>query len=165
VGETGAKTKEIYDESCETRYARRTHKFGIQLPNTVGEALAIDRETNTTFWIDAIQKEMKNVHVAFKFLDLGERVPIGYKLIKCHLIFDVKMDFTCKARFVAGGHMTDPPSTLTYSSVVSCDSVRIAFMLAVLNDVDLLAADIGSAYLNAPTRERVYTTAGPEFGA
>jgi hypothetical protein len=34
-----------------------------------------------------------------------------------------------------------------------------------LNDVDLLAADIGNAYLNAPTRERVYTTAGPEFGA
>jgi hypothetical protein len=38
-------------------------------------------------------------------------------------------------------------------------------MLAALNDVDLLVADIGNAYLNAPTRERVYTTAGPEFGA
>jgi hypothetical protein len=61
--------------------------------------------------------------------------------------------------------MTDPPPTLTYSSVVSRDSVRIAFMLAALNDVDLLAADIGNAYLNAPTRERVYTTAGLEFGA
>ncbi len=61
--------------------------------------------------------------------------------------------------------MTNPSPTLTYSSVVSRDSVRIAFMLAALNDVDLLVADIGNAYLNAPTRERVYTTAGPEFGA
>ena len=29
----------------------------------------------------------------------------------------------------------------------------------------MLAADIGNAYLNAPTRERVYTTAGAEFGS
>lgn len=152
-------------KAVKSRYSKRTHKFGIQVPQTVEEALEIDRATNTTFWFDAIQKEMKNVRVAFKFLDTGERVPIGYKWIKCHLIFDVKMDFTRKARYVAGGHMTDPPATLTYSSVVSRDSVRIAFMLAALNDVDLLAADIGNAYLNAPTRERVYTTAGLEFGA
>jgi hypothetical protein len=75
------------------------------------------------------------------------------------------MDFTRKARYVAGGHMTDPPSTLTYSSVVSRDSVRIGFLLAALNDLELLAADVGNAYLNASTRERVYTTAGLEFGA
>ena len=61
--------------------------------------------------------------------------------------------------------MTDPPATPSYSSVVSRGSVHIAFMLAAPNDVDLLAADIGNAYLNAPTRERVYTTAGLEFGA
>ena len=29
----------------------------------------------------------------------------------------------------------------------------------------MLAADIGNAYLNAPAREKVYTTAGAEFGA
>jgi hypothetical protein len=75
------------------------------------------------------------------------------------------MDFTRKARFVAGGHMTDPPSDIMYSSVVSPDSVRIAFLLAALNNVDILAMDIGNAYLNASPREKVYTTAGPEFGA
>jgi len=41
----------------------------------------------------------------------------------------------------------------------------MAFMLAALNDVDILACDIGNAYLNAKPRENVYTTAGPEFGA
>jgi hypothetical protein len=61
--------------------------------------------------------------------------------------------------------MTDPPSSITYSSVVSRDSVRIAFILASLNGLSLSATDIGNAYLNAEAREKVYTTAGPEFGA
>ncbi len=78
--------------------------------------------------------------------------------------FEVKMDFTRKARFVAGGHMTDPPSHMTYSSVVTRDSVRLAFLLAALNDIDLLAADIGNAYLNAFTKEKVHTICGTEFG-
>jgi hypothetical protein len=108
---------------------------------------------------------MTNNRSAFKFLEEDEIVPVGYKWIKCHMIFDVKTDFTRKARFVAGGHMTDPPSSITYSSVVSKDSVRIAFMLASLNGLSLSATDIGNAYLNAETREKVYTTAGPEFGA
>lgn len=65
---------------------------------------------------------------------------------------------------VAGGHMTETPSTLTYSSVVSRDSVRIALMIAALNDLKVLACDIQNAYLTAPCREKVWTIAGPEFG-
>jgi hypothetical protein len=42
---------------------------------------------------------------------------IGFQEIKCHIIFDVKMDFTRKARFVAGGHLTQPATSSTYSSV------------------------------------------------
>jgi hypothetical protein len=49
--------------------------------------------------------------------------------------FEVKMDFTRKARFVAGGHMTDPPTEITYSSVVSRDSIRIGFLIAALNEL------------------------------
>lgn len=74
------------------------------------------------------------------------------------------MDFTRKARLVAGGHKTAPPTQLTYSSVVSRESVRVAFLLAALNDVDIVAADVGNAYLNAETKEKVYIITGPEFG-
>ena len=74
------------------------------------------------------------------------------------------MDFTRKARFVAGGHKTAPASSITYASVVSRESVRIAFMIAALNDLDVMAADIQGAYLNAPCREKVYTVCGSEFG-
>jgi Reverse transcriptase (RNA-dependent DNA polymerase) len=80
------------------------------------------------------------------------------------MVFDIKMDFTHKARLVAGGHVTDPPSSITYSSVVSRESVRIAFVIAALNDLEIMAADIGNAYLNAYTSEKVFTITGPEFG-
>lgn len=91
----------------------------------------------------------------------------GIQEIKCHMIFYVKMDgnFTRKARLVAGGHVTETPASITYSSVVSRDSVRTAFMLAALNDLDVFAADVGNAYLNAPCREKIWTVAGLEFGS
>ena len=121
------------------------------------EALQIDKETGTTFWRNAIEKEMKNVAIAFEFSD-NDSIPVGHKLIKCHMVFDVKMiSLTRKARFVAGGHMTDPPKESTYSSVVSRESVRLAFLAAALNDIDILAADIQNAYLEAFTKEKVYS--------
>jgi hypothetical protein len=42
----------------------------------VEEALEIDRQTNTTYWKDAIHKEMSNNRKAFRFLEEGEEVPI-----------------------------------------------------------------------------------------
>jgi hypothetical protein len=107
------KRKKAFIKTTGASYAKHSHKFGIRVPQTVEEAIAIDKATNTTFWHNAIQKEMKNNRIAFKFLDNDEPVPIGYKWIKCHMIFDVKMDFTRKARFIAGGHMTDPPPSIT----------------------------------------------------
>eukprot|EP00978_Attheya_sp_CCMP212_P042980 scaffold272243_cov20-Attheya_sp.AAC.1 len=68
---------------------------------------------------------MKNVMPAFQFLEGDMPAPVAHKKIQCHMIFDIKMDFTRKARSVAGGHLTDPPASITYSSVVVRDSVRI----------------------------------------
>ena len=81
------------------------------------------------------------------------------------MIFDIKMfGLIRKARLVTGGHMMDTPSPITYSSVVSCDSVHIAFLVATLNDLDVMSADIGNAYLNAPNKEKIWTVVGHEFG-
>jgi hypothetical protein len=74
--------------------------------------LEIDQATKTDFWRKAIEKEMINNASAFEILEMlrnGGVVPPGYTEITCHMIFDIKMDFTRKARFVAGGHLTDPP--------------------------------------------------------
>jgi hypothetical protein len=157
--------RDIIIAKVKSRYWSRTHKFGIELPKTVERALEIDRETGTDFWRKAIEKEMRNVMPAFEFKDGDPTNLVGYKEIKVHMVFDIKShDLSRKARLVAGGHLTDPPKESTYSSVVSRDSVRIAFLVAALNDLDILAADVQNAYLNAPTKEKVWFRAGLEFG-
>jgi hypothetical protein len=71
------------------------------------------------------------------------------------MIFDVKMeDFHRKARFVAGGHATDAPHVMTYASVVSRESVRIALTLAALNDLHVMMGDIENAYLTAQSQRK-----------
>jgi len=149
----------------KAKYWSKTHKFGIRMPKSVKEALQIDQDTGTDFWRKAIDKEMKNVMVAFKYTT-AEDLDKNSEHIVCHMIFDIKMDLTRKARLVAGGHMTVAPSKdTTYSSVVSRDSLRIMFTIAALNDLDILSADVQNAYLCAPTTENIHTTAGLEFGS
>jgi hypothetical protein len=147
-----------------TRMKKNNMKFGILIPTTVAEATEEDRKNGNTYWKDAIAKEYENVKVAFKLLDDGLKVPPGYTEITCHLVFEVKFDLRRKARYVAGGHLTSTPAHLTYSSVVSRESVRIGFLIAALNDLDIWAADIQNAYLNAPTKEKVWFKAGDEWG-
>lgn len=139
-------------------------KYGIQVPQNVNEAYDLDKKNGNTFWSDAIAKEMKSVQVAFKVLDAGAPPPETHKEIPLIMIFDVKMDFTRKARLVAGGHTTKPPETLTYASVVSRDSVRLAFLIAKMNGLEMIMTDIGSAYLHAECSESYYAIAGKEFG-
>jgi hypothetical protein len=99
----------------QNKYWHTTHKFGIELPHSAEEALKIDERTGTDFWAKAMAKEQRKVKVAWKADDnatvqevrAGNHL-IGYTEIRCHMIFDVKMDFLRKARFVAGGH---PPGS------------------------------------------------------
>ena len=160
----------------KTKYWRTSHKFGIELPKTVKEAYEIDRRTGTRHWTIAIEKEMRKIMELGAFEVWEDGMPIdlktgnkklpGFQQIQCHMIFDVKLDgsFTRKARFVANGNQTDAPSSLTYASVVSRESVRIALLYASLNDLSILGCDVSNAYLNAPCREKIWFIAGPEFG-
>ncbi len=153
------------------KYWRITHKFGIRLPKMVKEALCLDAANGNYFLEDAIKKEMSKACIAYILVEGCTPAQVraneidqlkGYQEIRCHIVFDVKIDFSKKACFVAGGHMTDTPNTLTYSSVVSWDSVKIAFLIAALDDIDIMACNIGNAYLNAPCRERIWFVAGAE---
>ena len=147
-----------------SRIRKGTMKFGVEIPTDVNQAMSLDRDNGNTFWMDAIKKEYENVKIAFKKLDDDKQVPPGFTEITCHLVFEVKFDLRRKARYVAGGHLTDVPPAMTYSSVVSRESIRIGFLIAALNGLDVLAADIQNAYLNAPTQEKVWFRAGPEWG-
>ena len=151
----------------KTSYWSKTHKYGIEIPKDYKDCVRIDEANDNTLWQDSVKKEMTTVRPAFETYEGDTRDLIGYQSIGCHLIFDVKLgeNFRRKARLVAGGHKTVTPPTLTYSSVVSRDSVRIALTVAALNDLDILVCDIEGAYLTAKCREKIYTTAGPEFGS
>jgi Reverse transcriptase (RNA-dependent DNA polymerase) len=96
----------------------------------------------------------------------GGKVPelTGFQETGCHIVFDIKMDFTWKARFVASGHTTEAPSSLTYLSVVSHGSIWIAFLIVVLNDLDIMSCDLENAYLNAPCHEKIWFEGGLECG-
>jgi hypothetical protein len=158
------KKRERLIKQVYKRKRRNKFKYGIEVPNTVGQAYALDEKNGNSLWREAIDKEMKNVMVAFEIKNAGEEPPDGYGEIPLQMIFTIKMDFTRKARLVAGGHTTKPPETLTYASVVSRDSVRLAFLIAKLNDLEMVMTDIGNAYLYAKCTEKYYAIAGKEFG-
>ena len=158
------KKRDAIISAVNARVAKVTHKYGIEVPRTVKEAKAIDEKNCNRFWQDAIDKEMKNVAVAFRILDHGEEIPHGWTESSGHIVFDVKMDFTRKARWVKDGHKTAEPENSTFAGVVSRESVRIALTYAALNDIKVTVGDIQNAYLQAPSSEKHYIICGDEFG-
>ena len=67
-----------------------------------------------------------------------------------------------QSQTVADGHLTPEPVESIYSGVVSLRNLTLIF-LGRLNNLELWGADIGNAYLEAPTEEKLYIVAGPEF--
>ena len=47
---------------------------------------------------------------------------------------------------------------------MSLRGLRLVLFLAELNKLEVYSTDIGNAYLEAQTSEKVYIIAGPEFG-
>ena len=83
---------------------------------------------------------MEAVWVAFKVLNDGEEPPPGHQYMDCHMVFDIKLDaFHLKPRHVVRGHMAGAPTMLTYAGIVSHDTVQIALLIAVLNDLEVKA--------------------------
>ena len=60
--------------------------------------------------------------------------------------------------------MTEPPFTITNTSVVLRKTFSIYLILAALNDFPVKVADIHNAYITAPVTEKISTFLGREFG-
>ena len=126
--------------------------------------MEIDRRNGNTMWRDVLATKMFNVGVAFEILEEDQPAPAGWKKASRHLVWDLKMDFTRKARWVLDGHKTPDPIGSTFTGVVSRESIRIAFTYVTLNGLQVFAADIHNAYLQAPSSQKDYVMCGPEFG-
>ena len=83
----------------------------------------------------------------------------GIKL-QLNLIFAVKYNRRHKVRLVADGSLTLDPVENIYSGVVSLRHLSLAIFLGELNNLELWVADIGNAYLEAYTNEKLFILQG-----
>ena len=103
--------------SVKSRIRRTTYKYGIEIPTSLEHARKLDEAKGNDFWRKAIEKEIMNVGIAFEVLECSDNVPAGWHAVTGHIIFDVRMDFTRKARWVLDGHKTTEPNIYTYAGL------------------------------------------------
>ena len=145
---------------------RPRYKYGYQVPRDHNEAMLIDEKNGNDKWAKSEELELSQIvdYDTFKSLGIGAPIPEGYTKIPCHMVHDIKASGRHKSRFVAGGHRTSTPTDATYSGVVSLQGIRLVTFIAELNDLEIWGTDIGNAYLESYTSEKVAFIAGPEFG-
>ena len=141
--------------------ASRKYKHGWEVPRDYAHALQLDIHNGNNKWKEAIDLEIEQIKEYQVIKDFGKAVydkntitnaPKGHQKIRVHFVFDVKHCGKFKARLVADGHLTKEWRNL-----------RLAMFLAELNNLELWGADVGNAYLQPLTREKLYIVGGPEF--
>ena len=136
-------------------------KHGWEVPRDYAHALQLDIHNGNNKWKEVIDLKIEQILEYQVFKDFGKAVydkntttnaPKGHQKIRVHFVFDVKHCGKFKARLVADGHLTKEWRNL-----------RLAMFLAELNNLELWGADVGNAYLQSLTREKLYIVGGPEF--
>ena len=126
--------------------------------------MELDAAAGNHWWAEATQLEMDQVREYEVFIDKGKfnvsKIPRGFQRLHTMLTFDVKHDGRHKARLVARGDLTDTPVDSVYAGVVSLRGFRMCLFLAELNGMEAYTTDIGNAYLEAYTTEKLYVHAG-----
>ena len=80
------------------------------------------------------------------------------------MVFDIKIDFTHNTHFVSDRHATVALALMTFSSVVSRDSIQLAFLIAALNNLDIMSVDLENAFIQVPCQEKIWFEGGIECG-
>ena len=135
--------------------ASARYQHGFQVPKDYNDAIRLDKENSNTHWQDAMDLELTQIHEYKVFKDTGKA--------QFHNGKAVTPDGFQKARLVADGHLTKEPVESIYSGVVSLRSLRMVVFLSQLNDLEIWGADVGNAYLEVYTDQKLCIIAGPEF--
>ena len=160
------KQSSIHQVTASARY-----QHGFQVPKDYNDAIRLDKGNSNTHWQDAMDLELTQIHEYKVFKGTGKAqfhngkavTPDGFQKIRVHFVYVVKHDGRFKARLVADGHLTKEPVESIYSGVVSLRSLRMVVFLSQLNDLEVWGADVGNAYLEAYTDEKLCIIAGPGF--
>ena len=157
---------------AEKKAAKRKHKaefkYGIEIPRNWADIVRIDLAAGNTLWADAVKKEVAALihHGCFHFVSNEAFKPNKGEYQYCHLhfVYEVKTDLRQKARLVANGSTIDAKGLSTRATVVKGISVRLLDLIADAQGLKVLCGDIGNAFIQADTKERIYTRVGKEFG-
>lgn len=90
--------REVILSAVKSRARKTTQKFGIEIPTSVEDAERIYSANGNNSCRRAVSLEMHNIGDAFEVLHEGQKAPPGWNKVTGHLIFDVKMIFSRKAR-------------------------------------------------------------------
>ena len=102
--------RDVIVSAIKARARKVTHKYGIEIPTSVEHARELDAKNGNRFWQDALEKEIFDLGRAIEILDGSTtRAPPGWSKVTGHIVWDVRMDFTRKARWVLDGHKTPDP--------------------------------------------------------
>ena len=135
------------------RVSRVILKYGVELPTSVSHAKRLDEMHGNTRCMDAINREMENLTVAFDILDDGSQIQVDHNKSSGYLEFDFRMTLERKSRWFKDGHKTPKPELSTFAGVISRESTRIILTHAALNDVSICACDIQNTYFQVPSSE------------
>ena len=85
---------------------------------------------------------METILIAFSIQEKGSvKSKAPWTLSSGHLVFDVKMDFTRKARQVKNGYLHNFPMELTFSGVVLRETIQLCPTYAALNYLNVMCCD------------------------
>ena len=144
----------------------RNFKFGLEVPKSWRDIMRIDDESGNRHWQDAVAKEIAALihHKCFDFKSPDFKPSREYHYVRLHLLYNDKPDLTPKARLVCDGSQVDPRDLSTRATLVKGISVRLLYIIADSQNLKALTGDIGNAFIQAHTKEKIYTRCGPEFG-
>ena len=69
-----------------------------------------------------------------------------------------------QSKIVANGHKVSTPTSMSCSTVVSRDSVRMLLLVAASNDSDVLGSNFQNTFPSAGNLKKHHLIAGDEFG-
>ena len=146
--------------------SKREFKYGIEVPRSWKDLIRLDTTANNRKWQDAVEKEVSALiqHQCFDFKPPGFKPPSDFQYCRLHFVYDVKNDLRYKARLVCNGSQVDPRGLSTRATVVKTVSVRLLDVIAAAQNLEVLTGDIGNAFIQAHTKEKIYTRCGSEFG-
>ena len=85
-----------------SRVHKSTHKNDIDATTEIEHVNRLDAKNRNNFCIKAIDNDVHDMGMAFEILDEKSPTLVDHKKVTDYLLFDVKINFMCKALLVLG---------------------------------------------------------------